>query len=76
MMNNIEEKEYEIINLKKQDEVNKNLIKVSESLIAMLKQLKEDPENPEALTVVADLEGQKEQLKAKSKKLSEELAQM
>ncbi|MDD9784535.1 hypothetical protein [Priestia megaterium] len=75
-MNNIEEKEYEIINLKKQDEVNKNLIKVSESLIAMLKQLKEDPENPEALTVVADLEGQKEQLKAKSKKLSEELAQM
>lgn len=75
-MNNIEEKEYEITNLKEQDEVNKNLIKVSESLIAMLKQLKEDPENPEALTVVADLEGQREQLKAKSKKLSEELAQM
>jgi len=76
MMNNIEEKEYEITNLTEQDEVNKNLIKVSESLIAMLKQLKEDPENPEALTVMADLEGQREQLKAKSKKLSEELAQM
>jgi len=76
MMNNIEEKEYEITNLTEQDEVNKNLIKVSESLIAMLKQLKEDPENPEALTVIADLEGQREQLKAKSKKLSEELAQM
>ncbi|MGG3610637.1 hypothetical protein ABET09_28235 [Priestia megaterium] len=75
-MNNIEKKKCEIINLKKQDEVNKNLIKVSESLIAMLKQLKEEPENPEALTVVADLEGQKEQLKAKSKKLSEELAQL
>ncbi|MGX4607981.1 hypothetical protein [Priestia sp. JNUCC 25] len=75
-MNNIEEKEYEIINLKKQDEVNKNLIKISDSLIAMLKQLKENPENSEALTVVTDLEGQKEQLKAKSKKLSEELAQM
>jgi hypothetical protein len=42
----------------------------------MLKQLKEEPENPEALTAVADLEGQKEQLKAKSKKLSEELAQL
>ncbi|MFP7736469.1 hypothetical protein ACLHDF_24330 [Priestia aryabhattai] len=56
--------------------MNKNLIKVSESLIAMLKQLKEEPENPEALTAVADLEGQKEQLKAKSKKLSEELAQL
>ncbi|MFL0574424.1 hypothetical protein ACH0BK_25900 [Priestia megaterium] len=75
-MNNIEKKKCEIINLKKQDEVNKNLIKVSESLIAMLKQLKEESENPEALTVVADLEGQKEQLKAKSKKLSEELAQL
>jgi len=76
MMNNIEKKKCEIINLKKQDEVNKNLIKVSESLIAMLKQLKEEPENPEALTAVTDLEGQKEQIKAKSKKLSEELAQL
>jgi len=76
MMNNIEKMKGEIINLKKQDEVNKNLIKVSESLIAMLKQLKEEPDNPEALTTVADLEGQKEQLKAKSKKLSEELAQL
>jgi len=76
MMNNIEKMKGEIINLKKQDEVNKNLIKVSESLIAMLKQLKEKPDNPEALTTVADLEGQKEQLKAKSKKLSEELAQL
>ncbi|MGP0690518.1 hypothetical protein ACW5UC_28715 [Priestia aryabhattai] len=75
-MNNIEKKKCEIINLKKQDEVNKNLIKVSESLIAMLKQLKEEPENPEALTAVTDLEGQKEQIKAKSKKLSEELAQL
>ncbi|MGC9934821.1 hypothetical protein [Priestia aryabhattai] len=75
-MNNIEKKKCEIINLKKQDEVNKNLIKVSESLIAMVKQLKEEPENPEALTAVADLEGQKEQLKAKLKKLSEELAHL
>ncbi|MFQ6391078.1 hypothetical protein ACLNAR_25170 [Priestia aryabhattai] len=75
-MNNIEKKKCEIINLKKQDEVNKNLIKVSEPLIAMLKQLKEEPENPEALTAVTDLEGQKEQIKAKSKKLSEELAQL
>jgi len=45
-MHDIEKKKCEVINLKKQDEVNKNLIKVSESLIAMLKQLKEEPENP------------------------------
>ncbi|MGG3197659.1 hypothetical protein [Priestia aryabhattai] len=76
MNNNIEEKKREIINLKKQDEVNKNLIKVSESLVAVLNQFREEPDNKEVLTVIADLEGQKEQLKAKAKKLSEELAQL
>lgn len=73
-MNNIEKKKFEIINLKKQDEVNKNLIKVSESLVAVLNQFREEPDNKEVLAVMADLEGQKEQLKAKAKKLSEELA--
>ncbi|UYP07199.1 hypothetical protein [Priestia megaterium] len=76
MNNNIEEKKREIINLKKQDEVNKNLIKVSESLVAVLNQFREEPDNKEVLTVIADLEGQKEQLKAKAKKLSEELVQL
>ena len=75
-MNNIEKKKCEIINLKKQDEVNKNLIKVSESLVAVLNQFRKEPDNKEVLTVIADLEGQKEQLKAKAKKLSEELAQL
>ncbi|MFF2444749.1 hypothetical protein [Priestia megaterium] len=75
-MNNIEKKKWEIINLKKQDEVNKNLIKVSESLVAVLNQFREEPDNKEVLAVMADLEGQKEQLKAKTKKLSEELAQL
>ncbi|MDM8148463.1 hypothetical protein [Priestia megaterium] len=75
-MNNIEKKKFEIINLKKQDEVNKNLIKVSESLIAVLNQFREEPDNKEVLAVMADLEGQKEQLKAKAKKLSEELAHL
>lgn len=75
-MNNIEKKKWEIINLKKQDEVNKNLIKVSESLVAVLNQFREEPDNKEVLAVMADLEGQKEQLKAKAKKLSEELARL
>ncbi|MFP3667844.1 hypothetical protein SB717_22110 [Priestia sp. SIMBA_032] len=75
-MYNIEKKKCEIINLKKQDEVNKNLIKVSESLVAVLNQFREEPDNKEVLTVMADLEGQKEQLKAKAKKLSEELAHL
>ncbi|MBU8589466.1 hypothetical protein Q8G31_27445 [Priestia megaterium] len=75
-MNNIEKKKCEIINLKKQDEVNKNLIKVSESLVAVLNQFREEPDNKEVLAVMADLEGQKEQLKAKAKKLSEELAHL
>ncbi|AJI20565.1 hypothetical protein H8R29_19205 [Priestia megaterium] len=75
-MNNIEKKKFEIINLKKQDEVNKNLIKVSESLVAVLNQFREEPDNKEVLAVMADLEGQKEQLKAKAKKLSEELAHL
>lgn len=75
-MNNIEKKKFEIINLKKQDEVNKNLIKVSESLIAVLNQFREEPDNKEVLAVMADLEGQKEQLKAKAKKLSAELAHL
>lgn len=75
-MNNIEKKKCEIINLKKQDEVNKNLIKVSESLVAVLNQFREEPDNKEVLAVMADLEGQKEQLKAKAKKISEELAHL
>ncbi|RDZ08132.1 hypothetical protein C3744_26405 [Priestia megaterium] len=75
-MNNIEKKKCEIINLKKQDEVNKNLIKVSESLVAVLNQFREEPDNKEVLTVMANLEGQKEQLKAKAKKLSEEFAHL
>ncbi|MFF2596765.1 hypothetical protein ACFVSZ_25720 [Priestia megaterium] len=75
-MNNIEKKKWEIINLKKQDEVNKYLIKVSESLVAVLNQFREEPDNKEVLAVMADLEGQKEQLKAKAKKLSEELARL
>lgn len=75
-MNNIEKKKFEIINLKKQDEVNKNLIKVSESLVAVLNQFREEPDNKEVLAVMADLEGQKEQLKAKAKKISEELAHL
>lgn len=75
-MNNIEKKKCEIINLKKQDEVNKNLIKVSKSLVAVLNQFREEPDNKEVLTVMANLEGQKEQLKAKAKKLSEEFAHL
>lgn len=75
-MNNIEKKKWEIINLKKQDEVNKYLIKVSESLVAVLNQFREEPDNKEVLAVMADLESQKEQLKAKAKKLSEELARL
>ncbi|MCJ7990090.1 hypothetical protein MUB15_13525 [Priestia sp. OVS21] len=56
--------------------MNKNLIKVSESLVAVLNQFREEPDNKEVLAVMADLEGQKEQLKAKAKKLSEELAHL
>ncbi|MEK1832833.1 hypothetical protein AAAC51_39560 [Priestia megaterium] len=56
--------------------MNKNLIKVSESLIAVLNQFREEPDNKEVLAVMADLEGQKEQLKAKAKKLSVELAHL
>lgn len=75
-MNNIEKKKCKIINLNKQEKVNKNLIKVSESLAALLIQLREEPDNTEVLAVIANLEGQKEQLKAKAKKLSEEFAHL
>lgn len=75
-MNSIEKKKSEINHLKKQEEVNEELIKITKSLVALLAQLKEEPDNTEILTLMADLEGQKEQLKAKAKKISEELAQL
>ncbi|MDW4511424.1 hypothetical protein R7236_23810 [Priestia megaterium] len=73
-MRNLEKTEYELDYLKQQQEVNQKLIKVSQSLVATLKQYEEEPENTEVLAVLADLEGQQEQLKAKTEKISKELA--
>ncbi|PFR92072.1 hypothetical protein [Priestia megaterium] len=75
-MRNLEKTEYELDYLKQQQEVNQKLIKVSQSLVATLKQYEEEPENTEVLAVLADLEGQQEQLKAKTEKISEELAHL
>ncbi|MED3949937.1 MULTISPECIES: hypothetical protein [Priestia] len=75
-MRNLEKTEYELDYLKQQQEVNQELIKVSQSLVATLKQYEEEPANTEVLAVIADLEGQQEQLKAKTEKISEELAHL
>ena len=75
-MRNLEKTEYELDYLIQQQEVNQKLIKVSQSLVATLKQYEEEPENTEVLAVLADLEGQQEQLKAKTEKISEELAHL
>jgi len=75
-MRNLEKTEYELDYLIQQQEVNQELIKVSQSLVATLKQYEEEPENTEVLAVLADLEGQQEQLKAKTEKISEELAHL
>ncbi|AKP75470.1 hypothetical protein ABEY63_24125 [Priestia aryabhattai] len=75
-MRNLEKTEYELDYLKQQQEVNQELIKVSQSLVATLKQYEEEPTNTEVLAVIADLEGQQEQLKAKTEKISEELAHL
>ncbi|MCM3021017.1 hypothetical protein ABIC37_004906 [Priestia megaterium] len=75
-MRNLEKTKYELDYLKQQQEVNQKLIKVSQSLVATLKQYEEEPENTEVLAVLADLEGQQEQLKAKTEKISEELAHL
>ncbi|AWD65446.1 MULTISPECIES: hypothetical protein [Priestia] len=75
-MRNLEKTEYELDYLKQQQEVNQELIKVSQSLVATLKQYEEEPNNTEVLAVIADLEGQQEQLKAKTEKISEELAHL
>ncbi|MQR89391.1 hypothetical protein GFV16_26415 [Bacillus megaterium] len=75
-MRNLEKTEYELDYLKQQQEVNQELIKVSQSLVATLKQYEEEPENTDVLAVIADLEGQQEQLKAKTEKISEELAHL
>jgi len=75
-MRNLEKTEYELDYLKQQQEVNQKLIKVSQSLVATLKQYEEEPTNTEVLAVIADLEGQQEQLKAKTEKISEELAHL
>ncbi|MGC9934693.1 hypothetical protein [Priestia aryabhattai] len=75
-MRNLEKTEYELDYLKQQQEVNQKLIKVSQSLVATLKQYEEEPENTEVLAVLADLEGQQEQLKAKIEKISKELAHL
>jgi hypothetical protein len=75
-MRNLEKTEYELDYLKQQQEVNQELIKVSQSLVATLKQYEEEPNNTEVLTVIADLEGQQEQLKAKTEKISKELANL
>ncbi|MCR8930072.1 hypothetical protein NLI92_005601 [Priestia megaterium] len=75
-MRNLEKTEYELDYLKQQQEVNQELIKVSQSLVATLKQYEEEPENTEVLAVLADLEGQQEQLKAKAEKISKELAHL
>ncbi|MGG0418499.1 hypothetical protein ABEY52_20885 [Priestia aryabhattai] len=75
-MRNLEKTEYELDYLKQQQEVNQELIKVSQSLVATLKQYEEEPTNTEVLVVIADLEGQQEQLKAKTEKISEELAHL
>ncbi|BFI97970.1 hypothetical protein MMB68_23720 [Priestia sp. Y58] len=75
-MRNLEKTEYELDYLKQQQEVNQELIKVSQSLVATLKQYEEEPNNTDVLAVIADLEGQQEQLKAKTEKISEELAHL
>ncbi|WP_338705208.1 hypothetical protein [Priestia aryabhattai] len=75
-MRNLEKTEYELDYLKQQQEVNQELIKVSQSLVATLKQYEEEPTNTEVLAVIADLQGQQEQLKAKTEKISEELAHL
>ncbi|MFP7735585.1 hypothetical protein ACLHDF_19600 [Priestia aryabhattai] len=75
-MRNLEKTEYELDYLKQQQEVNQELIKVSQSLVATLKQYEEEPNNTEVLAVIADLEGQQEQLKAKTEKISKELANL
>ncbi|AEN91637.1 hypothetical protein SFC34_24350 [Priestia aryabhattai] len=75
-MRNLEKTEYELDYLKQQQEVNQELIKVSQSLVATLKQYEEEPNNTEVLAVIADLEGQQEQLKAKTEKISKELAHL
>ncbi|MDT0149698.1 hypothetical protein Q9R38_24475 [Priestia aryabhattai] len=75
-MRNLEKTEYELDYLKQQQEVNQELIKVSQSLVATLKQYEEEPTNTEVLAVIADLEGQQEQLKEKTEKISEELAHL
>lgn len=75
-MRNLEKTEYELDYLKQQQEVNQELIKVSQSLVATLKQYEEEPENTEVLAVLADLEGQQERLKAKTEKISKELAHL
>jgi hypothetical protein len=75
-MRNLEKTEYELDYLKQQQEVNQELIKVSQSLVATLKQYEEEPENTEVLAVLADLEGQQEQLKANTEKISKELAHL
>ena len=75
-MRNLEKTEYELDYLKQQQEVNQELIKVSQSLVATLKQYEEEPENTEVLAVLADLEGPQEQLKATTEKISKELAHL
>ncbi len=47
-MRNLEKTEYELDYLKQQQEVNQELIKVSQSLVATLKQYEEEPENTES----------------------------
>ncbi|TYR80526.1 hypothetical protein FZC66_09115 [Priestia megaterium] len=71
-MNNIAKVKRELVNLNQQKEVNRKLIKVSESLVTTSEKLVEEPDNPENLTVLAELEGQKEQLAARAKKLADE----
>ncbi|MDN3360627.1 MULTISPECIES: hypothetical protein [Priestia] len=46
-MRNLEKTEYELDYLKQQQEVNQELIKVSQSLVATLKQYEEEPNNTE-----------------------------